>query len=170
MDGAATTKAGGNGAGGKRLLWAGLLAAVAVAVAFTLFFVYPRDGSDEKRFALGPAEDFEVGSVTTFEEGEFHVVRLTERAFIALSWRDPHSACQVPWKEDFVFREQQGWFRDPCDGATYGKDGTQVVGPSPRDLDRYVASVVNGDLIVDTSSYVCGWAPPSAACLELSDQ
>src|SRR5688500_13096472 len=32
--------------------------------------------------------------------------------------RDPRSGCYLPWRGDFLFEEQSGWFRDPCLGGT----------------------------------------------------
>jgi hypothetical protein len=101
---------------------------------------------------------------------KLYVVRLTETDLVALSWRDPGRGCTVPWRETFAWPDPEtgarrtGWFRDPCGGSVYEKDGTRVFGSSPRNLDRYPVSIAGGHVVVDTSQYVCGYAPPDAPC------
>jgi hypothetical protein len=44
----------------------------------------------------------------------------------------------VPWRADFTFRGRTGWFRCPCHGSTYTREGGVLVfGPAPRPLDRF---------------------------------
>jgi Rieske Fe-S protein len=62
-------------------------------------------------------------------------------------------------------RTGAGWFRDLCHGSTYLMDGERVFGPAPRDLDRYPVSIVGSRVVVSTGVYVCGYAPPNAACV-----
>lgn len=158
------------------LLFIGLLVAGVAMVVLALLFARPAgEGMPEEQggpLTLGPVEDFAMGSVTEAPEGELWLVRVGEEEFLALSWRDPHMGCRVPWNEDFVWPDQEtgvetaGWFRNPCHGETYDKLGRRAFGPSPRDLDRYVVSIVDDEVVVDTSRYVCGWSPPGAACVE----
>ncbi len=152
----------------RRLLWVALLSGGALFVALAFVFVWPSAESKDGRFDLGPVDDYAFGSVNTVDEGKFHVVRLSEDTFIALSWVDPHLGCTVPWRPDFVWGSnggRQGWFRNPCHGETYDSTGHRVFGPSPRDLDRYLVAIVNGRVIVETDRYVCGFAPPGALCV-----
>ena len=157
----------------RSLLWAGLLVGGAAVAALVLVFSWPESGPDDGRFALGHVDDYRVGSVTTIDEGEFHLVRLSEERFIALSWVGPHlKRCIVPWRRDFVWpdpktgADRSGWFRNPCSSSTFDKQGHRVFGPAPRDLDRFVVSIVNERVIVDTAQYVCGRSPPGADCVE----
>ena len=157
----------------RRLLWAGLLLSGAAVVVIALIFAWPGSGPDDGRFALGHVDDYRVGSVSTIKGGEFHLVRLSEERFIALSWIDSHlRRCTVPWRPDFVWpdartgTDRSGWFRDPCSGSTYDKQGRRAFGPSPRDLDRFAVAIVDEMVIVDTAQYVCGQAPPGAGCVE----
>ncbi len=143
-----------------------LVAAGAALAALLVTFAWPRDLSEQTRFDVGVAEDFTIGSVTTIDEGHFHLVRLSDETFLALSWADPHSHCTVTWRPDFAFGNSAGWFRDPCHGSTYRLDGTRVFGPSSRGLDRYPVEIISGNVTVDTSRYVCGFAPRGAACVE----
>ncbi|MEX1255636.1 MAG: hypothetical protein WEE64_14970 [Dehalococcoidia bacterium] len=150
----------------RRLVRLALLGGGLLIGALALVFAWPRSDGEQTRFALGAVDGYGVGSVTTVEDGAFHLVRISDETFVALSWTDPGSGCTVPWRPQFYFQGTTGWFRDPCSGATYARDGERVFGPAPRGFDQYVVAIVNGDLIVDTSLFVCGHAPPGAPCVE----
>ena len=131
----------------------GVLVMFGAFLAFVVSFSWPLTdvGSPLARVYAGRVDDFEVGQPVTFREGRFHVVKQEDGSFIALSWKDTHSGCTVPWRPSFVFRgatgrESEGWFRDPCHGATYDAYGQRVFGPAPRDLDQYPVEIV-GDRI-----------------------
>ena len=156
-------------------MWVALLASVLALAAIAIIFAWPSREPGNGVFDLGSVNDFSVGSVTTVEEGEFHLVRLDDGTFIALSWVDSHLGCTVPWRENFVWPDatgtpRPGWFRNGCHGETYDITGRRVFGPSPRGLDRYPVSVVSGRVTVDTNRYVCGYAPPGADCVQPSPQ
>ena len=148
------------------VIGAGTVVGVAILTAWFLWL----SGSEDSRFDLGPIDAFEIGSVTTVEEGEFHLARLSQEEFVALSWIDPHLGCMVPWRPNFEYpisgngEQKKGWFKNGCHGETYDIKGRLVFGPSPRDLDRYVFSIEDGRGIVDTSTYVCGRSPPGEPC------
>lgn len=153
------------------LIWPALILAGLGGLAALLLFTWPQETRERTRFDMGPLDGYAVGSVTTIEEGAFHLVRLNDETFIALSWRDPHfRRCTVPWKPDFVWpdpdtgRPKEGWFRDPCAGSTYDKEGHRVFGPASRDLDRYSVSIVDDRVLVNTGTFVCGFGPPGAPC------
>jgi Rieske Fe-S protein len=99
-----------------------------------LVFAWPGPDGQQTRFELGAAEDYGIGSVTLVEDGAFHLVRLSDDTIVALSWTDPGSGCSVPWRPHFEHQGVTGWFRDPCSGAIYSRDGERVLGPSPRGL------------------------------------
>src|SRR3990172_6101340 len=101
-------------AAGRRLLFAGLVAFGLFILALLLVFVWPSVDSPQTHFDLGPVDGYRIGSVTTVPEGKFHLVRLSEHEFIALSWVDPQGGCTVPWRPAFQFRGEHGWFRNPC--------------------------------------------------------
>ncbi len=142
-----------------------------MTVGAAVLFAWPQDSPGRTRFDMGSIEVYSVGSVTTVEEGAFHLVRPSEDRFLALSWRDSHIRhCRVPWKPDFIWpdpdtgQERRGWFRDPCGGSTYDMTGRRVLGPASRDLDRYSVAIVGDNVIVNTDRYVCGTAPAGAPC------
>src|SRR4030042_3081900 len=81
-------------------------------------------------------------------EGRFFLVNLepgvtpngeeTEGGLLALWQRCPHLGCTVPWRPDFSFLGRTGWFRCPCHGSTFTKEGGILVfGPSSRPMDRF---------------------------------
>ncbi len=153
------------------LIWPTLILAVLGFLAAVILFAWPQDTPDRVQYDVGSVGAFAVGSVTTMEEGAFHLVRLSDENFVALSWRDPHRGCTVPWKADFLWPDPetgqatQGWFRDPCGGSTYDREGHRVFGPAPRDLDRYSLTIEGDQVIVDTGRYVCGQGPGGAPCV-----
>ena len=74
-----------------------------------------------------------------------------EGGLLALWWKCPHLGCTVPWRPDFAFEGETGYFRCPCHGSTYTKAGVRVFGPAPRPLDTMAITVnVDGSLTVDT--------------------
>ncbi len=134
-----------------RLLFASGSALVAVVVAAAVFaFLWP---SESRSFNLGTLDQFAPGTVTTYNlrggvpvlspdghvqtNAAFHVVRLEDGEIRALSSKDPHLGCAVPWRPDFERDGETGFFRNPCHGETYDMAGNRVFGPSPRDLDRF---------------------------------
>lgn len=63
--------------------------------------------------------------------------------------RDPRSGCYLPWRGDFAFEGESGWFRDPCLGGTYDETGSAVSGPVSRGVDRFDAEVEDNMVTVD---------------------
>jgi nitrite reductase/ring-hydroxylating ferredoxin subunit len=147
-----------------------LVAVVGAALALALTFSWPEEGTPARVMNVGAVDDFAPGSVTTFREREFHLVRLPDGEFLALSMLDPHektiaeqglvqSPCLVPWRPDFEFMGRQGWFRNPCHGETYDLAGRCFAGPCPRGLDRFPVAVRDGQVQVDVNELILG--PPS---------
>jgi len=145
------------------LLFAGAGAALA------LTFTWP-DESPPGSLLVARAEDFAPASVTTFPEMEFHLVRLPDGDFLALSMLDPHdkilveqglapSPCLVPWRPEFNFMGRKGWFRNPCHGETYDLTGRCFAGPCPRGLDRFTVTVRAGQVAVHVDELILGPPP-----------
>ena len=103
-------------------------------------------------------------------EGRFYLVNLRpdEGAFkdfgkpgpgglLALWQKCPHLGCRVPWRSDFNFEGEPGWFRCPCHGSTYTKAGIRVFGPAPRPMDTMALEMdPQGNLLVNTGKITPG--------------
>ena len=134
-----------------------LFLAAAAAAGVALASVWPED---EKRPPVtwvdaGSAEDLVAGEPVRFPEEGFWLVKQESGEVLAFSQQDTHSGCTVPWRPDFQFMGQRGWFRDPCHGATYDLTGRCVAGPCPRDLDRFGVLVEHGRVRVDLQDLTC---------------
>jgi len=71
---------------------------------------------------------------------------------LALYQKCPHLGCTVPWRAEFDFGGKKGWFRCPCHGSTFTKEGGILVsGPAPRSLDTMAIEFKpTGDITVQT--------------------
>ena len=99
-------------------------------------------------------------------EGRFFLLNLepgvtpngeeTPGGLLALWRKCPHLGCTVPWRSDFNFLGRMGWFRCPCHGSTYTKEGgILVAGPAPRPLDLFAIEIQeDNSLIVSTGTAV----------------
>jgi len=91
-------------------------------------------------------------------EGRFWLVNIpagtaeSPGGLLALYQKCPHLGCTVPWRPDFVYGGVKGWFRCPCHGSTYTKEGgVLVAGPAPHSMNTMAITVKpNGDLTVET--------------------
>jgi hypothetical protein len=143
---------------------AGLL----VAVMLPLVFAWPRGAAriPNQPFAAGSVDDYGLGSITRFVDREFYLVRPSRDVFLALSSRTPGRGCTISWRPNLVWPNPitgdltEGWFHEPCGGSTFDREGRRVYGPA----DRYVVTIVNDEITVDTGVYVCGFSPPGEPC------
>ena len=89
------------------------------------------------------------------------LVNLPENGLLALYRRDPHLGCRVVIAADALsdigvpFPPEVA-FVNPCHGETYDLVGRYFAGPSPRGLDRFAISVVDGDVAVDVMAFEYG--------------
>lgn len=68
-------------------------------------------------------------------EGGFQALRGSPRGgLVALAAKCPHRGCTLPWRDDWVFAGEQGWFRCPCHGSTFTRGGLRVFGPAPYSM------------------------------------
>ena len=61
---------------------------------------------------------------------------------MALFQRCVHLGCRVPWCSTSI------GFECPCHGSKYNSVGEYFAGPAPRNLDRFVVEIRNGDRFV----------------------
>ncbi len=153
-------------------LFAALLLLLAgTAVAAAVAFAIPTDyGPRSYVVYVGSVDDFAPGTIrtirgetgrvygtvldvyeTAIDEARFHLVRLPDGEFLALSAKSPHLGCIVVWRPDVSPRDGAVTsFFEPCHGETYDLAGRLVFGPGPRDLDRYAVTVMrDGRIRVD---------------------
>ena len=91
-------------------------------------------------------------------EGRFFLVNIpageadSPGGLLAFYQKCPHLGCTVPWRADFDFGGKKGWFRCPCHGSTFTREGGILVsGPSPRPLDTMAITFKpTGDITVQT--------------------
>ncbi len=135
--------------------WSGLLLAIVGIAGSPLDFMWPRKlggfggpiSVTKDRVPQGPESE-----PVRIVEGRFWLVNLsagvtpngeeTSGGLLALWQKCPHLGCTVPWRPDFDFQGRKGWFRCPCHGSTYTKEGgVLVAGPAPRPLDVFPLEV-----------------------------
>ena len=75
-----------------------------------------------------------------------------EQGVAALYQKCPHLGCRVPWCKT------SQWFECPCHGSQYNRVGEKKGGPAPRGMDRFIASIEGGAIVVDTKLVIPG--PP----------
>jgi len=135
--------------------WSGLMLAVVGIVGSPLDFMWPRKLSgfggpiSVTKDRVPPSPESEPIRIV---EGRFWLMNLapgvtpngeeTPGGLLALWQKCPHLGCTVPWRADFEFQGRKGWFRCPCHGSTYTKEGgVLVAGPAPRPLDVFPLEV-----------------------------
>ena len=94
----------------------------------------------------GTVDTFPVNSVTAIAKGQFHLARLADGSFLALSRTCTHLGCAVPWNEA---RKQ---FICPCHGSTFDINGEVLTPPATRGLDSYQVRIENGTVLVNIAS------------------
>ena len=139
----------------------GLVASLGFAVAMLALFAWPHGGGAPEVPGLveaGRVDDFPAGEPVRFEEHGFWLVRLESEEFLALSQRSPYLGCTVPWRPDFEFKGETGWFRDPCHSGTFDLLGRCFAPQCPRGMDRFQVRIEEGQVQVDVSNVILG--PP----------
>jgi len=103
---------------------------------------------------VGAARTYLVGWDGTPGTGQadYPAEGVTSDGVMSLYQRCVHLGCRVP------FCNSSKWFECPCHGSKYNNAGEYKLGPAPRGLDRFQMEVVDGSVIVDTSTIKLG--PP----------
>ena len=105
------------------------------------------------RFSAGPPNLFQPNSIVYNEAYRLFIVRDEQGFFYAISAVCTHLGCLVNWKSDST-AEVDGAISCPCHGSVYTRTGLVLSGPAQRPLDKYRMSLVDGNLIVDTTDIV----------------
>ncbi len=147
-------------------LWSGLFLAAVGILGSPLDFLWPRrvggfgslypvmaaqvpaPGTDPVRFPVGR---FYLSHLAASQEG-------SPGGLLAIYQKCTHLGCTVPWRPDFEYGGEKGWFRCPCHGSTYTRGAAILVyGPAPRPLDTMAVEVKrNGDVVVNTGIITLG--------------
>lgn len=141
----------------------GLLLVEAAWVVFSFIRPGKRGKLDRLKagylIVAGPAERFEPGSVTAFQQGQFYLVRLDDGGFLALHRKCTHLGCTVPWSDE----EQR--FVCPCHASSFDIVGDVQSPPAPRALDLFSVRIENGIVKVDTRKAIrrSSFAPSQVA-------
>lgn len=145
--------------------WSGMSLAVVGLVGSPLDFMWPQGTKGGFGGPLPVTADrvpLEGGDPVVIPEGRFFLLNLvagttpngekTPGGLLALWRKCPHLGCTVPWRPEFEFAARKGWFRCPCHGSTYTKEGGIIVaGPAPRPLDVFPLEIQKDkSLIVQT--------------------
>ncbi len=103
---------------------------------------------------VGAARTYLVGWNGTAGTGsaDYPGEGVTAEGVMSLYQRCVHLGCRVP------FCNSSKWFECPCHGSKYNNAGEYKLGPAPRGLDRFQMSIVDGNVVVDTSTIKLG--PP----------
>ncbi len=155
--------------------WSGLMLAMLGILGSPLDFMWPRKLSGfggpipvtKDRLPANPESE-----PLRIVEGRFWLVNLapgvtpngedTPGGLLALWQKCPHLGCTVPWRSDFEFQGRKGWFRCPCHGSTYTKEGgVLVAGPAPRPMDVFPLEVKEDlSIVVQTGRKFEGTGSP----------
>ncbi|HEY6635509.1 MAG TPA: Rieske 2Fe-2S domain-containing protein, partial [Acidimicrobiia bacterium] len=73
---------------------------------------------------------------------QFEGKNVAAGGLMALFQRCVHLGCRVPWCATSI------GFECPCHGSKYNSAGEYFGGPAPRNLDRFVVEVRNGDRFI----------------------
>lgn len=154
--------------------WSTLGLALVGLLGPSLDFAWTRDPAGAARSVRVPKESIPKpgDDPVTVPEGRFFLVNLepgitpngekTEGGLLALWQKCPHLGCTVPWRSDFTYGGHTGWFRCPCHGSTFTKEGGILVfGPSSRPMDRFHLEVQDdGSVVVDVGVTVAEKGSP----------
>jgi len=133
------------------IAWAGSLVALFGQAGVALLqYLQPRtnSGGFGGKVTAGQPKEFKNNTVSLVQKGRFYVSRLDDGTVLAISWHCTHLGCTVPWNKT----EKQ--FHCPCHSSLYNAKGEVIGGPAPRPLDLYPIEVVDGKIVVDTSSAI----------------
>jgi cytochrome b6-f complex iron-sulfur subunit len=108
----------------------------------TYLFALPRfrEGEFGGRFVLGSAGDvfpLPGGDPISMPKGKFWLVRLTSGALLSLYKVCTHLGCLYNWQS------QEFKFICPCHGSQFELDGSYILGPAPRSLDRFTVRLID---------------------------
>ncbi len=150
--------------------WTGLGLTLLGSAGLFVDYVYPRHVRGfGGPIPAGKTSDYPQGGDPQHHlDGQFWLANLDPKetrpggsgggnGFLALWHHCPHLGCTVPWRPEFEFNGDKGWYRCPCHGSTYTKAGVRVFGPAPHGMDPMVVEIdAGGNITVQTGQIFHG--------------
>jgi len=106
------------------------------------------------RFRAGVVAEMAPGTVIFNPEYRVFIFREQQGYFYAVSAICTHLGCTTNWRAEGAPGHAGGVIACPCHGSIFSKTGEVIVGPAPRDLDRFRMTLEEGELVVDTGEKV----------------
>lgn len=106
-----------------------------------------------------PASEVPTGSAVFVRAAQSYLTQVDDEV-LALYQRCPHLGCRVAWCES------SGEFECACHGSRFNRAGEVRSGPSPRGMDRFVVSLTDNVVEVDTGMIIEGAAAGSAETID----
>ena len=132
---------------GKLVL--GFLSALAAVEIGGVSMAYLKSRGDQNQegglLLVGPVDQFAPGSVTTFDNQGFFLIRDEGGDFLAVHRRCPHLGCNVIWQPE----TQQ--FICPCHASSFDSYGDYENTPIPRPLDTIELTIDDSQVFVNTA-------------------
>ncbi|MFZ4656006.1 MAG: ubiquinol-cytochrome c reductase iron-sulfur subunit [Caldilineaceae bacterium] len=124
-----------------------LLSLEGVGVSYLFLAPRFRAGEFGGKFAIGEAVTLPVATDApqANSAGKFWLVN-TPAGPKALYMVCTHLGCLYKWEA------QANYFRCPCHGSTFSREGDYICGPAPRSLDQFVVEVVYNDNVIDSTT------------------
>ena len=140
------------------------------SVGMLVDFLYPRNVRGfGGAVPAGKVSEYQKGGEPKhYADGQFWLANLDPAesrnggtgggaGLIALWHKCPHLGCTVPWRKEFDYEGDKGWYRCPCHGSTFTKAGIRVFGPAPRSMDTMKIEVDgSGNVVVQTGTRTPG--------------
>jgi cytochrome b6-f complex iron-sulfur subunit len=124
------------------IAWLASLGIITVnAGVVTYFFALPifEAGEFGGEFSIQAADVPSTEAAPSSNPGGRFWLSHTEPGVNALYMVCTHLGCLYGWLDD------QGYFRCPCHGSQFFKEGTYKAGPAPRSLDQFNLTIVDKD-------------------------
>jgi Rieske Fe-S protein len=135
----------------------GSLIAAAVAIpAAAYLLIKPKGAEDSGLSEIAEFDQLKIGKPQEViytrkrvdgwhkvtEKASTWLVRTDEHSVIAFNPACTHLACAYQWEA------AKNQFQCPCHASAFSIDGKLLAGPAPRPLDRYVAKVAGGKVLI----------------------
>ena len=126
--------------------WGGALTLLSLeGLGMTYLFMAPRFRAGEfgGKFSIGAAMTLPAttDAPQANSAGKFWLVN-TPSGPKALYMVCTHLGCLYKWEA------QANYFRCPCHGSTFSREGDYICGPAPRSLDQFVIEIMQNDQII----------------------